>query len=268
MPGAGGNGTGWLPGGQGGAGVLRGDALRKGRRSGTGHLQHGRGGFQHQLPQAAGRNFIRQAGPAPRQENENRLVHQCRCAGKAALRGPHRGGGAGIPAICKIEIYLRRGAFKGYGPGRAHPHPLPDDRYRHRAAQLHGAEFAEHPHPNGSWQRNSPDVYSGGGLRLSGRGLLSDRAAAAGPHFRGRGYAGGVYHRSGHPHRNGGPGVPCGPRRCDPRDAPPGESRELRYRLRHLRLFPQSGHRRDGGGGQGVYGGLFRHLPRCAEVYG
>lgn len=39
-------------------------------------------------PQAAGRNFIRQAGPAPRQENENRLVHQCRCAGKAALRGP------------------------------------------------------------------------------------------------------------------------------------------------------------------------------------
>ena len=99
VPGAGGNGTGWLPGGQGGAGVLRGDALRKGRRSGTGHLQHGRGEFQHQLPQAAGRNFIRQAGPAPRQENENRLVHQCRCAGKAALRGPHRGGGAGIPAV-------------------------------------------------------------------------------------------------------------------------------------------------------------------------
>ncbi len=106
------------------------------------------------------------------------------------------------------------------------------------------------------------------GLRPSGRGLLSDRAAAAGPHLRGRGYAGGVHHRSGHPHRHGGPGVPCGPRRCDPRNAPPGEGRELRYRLRHLRLFPQSGHRRDGGGGQGVYGGLFRHLPRCAEVYG
>ena len=268
MPGAGGNGTGWLPGGQGGAGVLRGDALRKGRRSGTGHLQHGRGGIQHQLPQAAGRNFIRQAGPAPRQENENRLVHQCRCAGKAALRGPHRGGGAGIPAVRKAEVHLCRGTFEGHGPGRAHPHPVPDDRYRHRAAQLHGAEFAEHPHPNGSWQRNSPDVYSGGGLRLSGRGLLADRAAAAGPHLRGRGYAGGVHHRSGHPHRYGGPGVPCGPRRCDPRDAPPGESRELRHRLRHLRLFPQSGHRCDGSGGQGLYGGLFRHLPRCAEVYG
>ena len=64
------------------------DALRKGRRSGTGHLQHGRGGIQHQLPQAAGRNFIRQAGPAPRQENENRLVHQCRRAGKLRYEAP------------------------------------------------------------------------------------------------------------------------------------------------------------------------------------
>ena len=42
----------------------------KGRRSGTGHLQHGGGGIQHQLPQAAGRNFIRQAGPAPRQKTK------------------------------------------------------------------------------------------------------------------------------------------------------------------------------------------------------
>ena len=168
----------------------------------------------------------------------------------------------------KLKSTYADGLLKAMDPGRAHPHPVPDDRHRHRAAELHGAEFAEYPHPDGPWQRDSPDVYSGGGLRLSGRGLFSDRAAAAGPHLRGRGHAGGVYHRSGHPHRHGGPGVPCGPRRCDPRDAPPGESRELRYRLRHLRLFPQSGHRRDGGGGQGVYGGLFRHLPRCAEVYG
>ncbi len=55
VPGAGGNGTGWLPGGQGGAGVLRGDAgSGKRRRSGTGHLQHGRGGIQHQFPKQLG----------------------------------------------------------------------------------------------------------------------------------------------------------------------------------------------------------------------
>ena len=47
---------------------------------------------------------------------------------------PHRGGGAGISAIREIEVHLRRGPFEGYGPGRAHPHPIPDDRHRHRAA--------------------------------------------------------------------------------------------------------------------------------------
>ena len=45
----------------------------------------GGGELQHQFPQAAGRDPLRQTGPAPREEDQDRLVHQRRCAGKAPL---------------------------------------------------------------------------------------------------------------------------------------------------------------------------------------
>ena len=51
-------------------------------------LRPGRGGIQHQLPQAAGGDPLRQAGPAPRQEDQDRLVHQRRRAGKAPATRP------------------------------------------------------------------------------------------------------------------------------------------------------------------------------------
>ena len=111
----------------------------------------------------------------------------------------------------KLKSTYADGLLKAMDPDGRIRTQLPDDRHRHRAAELHGAEFAEHPHPHGPGQRNPADVHSGGGLRAGGCGLLSDRAAAAGPHLRGRGHAGGLHLRRGHPHRHGGPGVPCGP---------------------------------------------------------
>ena len=47
-----------------------------------------------------------------------------------------------------------------------------------------------------------------------------------------------------------------------------GQGGELRHRLRHLRLLPVPGHRRHRGGGQGVYGQLFRTLLRRPGLYG
>ena len=51
-------------------------------------------------------------------------------------------------------------------------------------------------------------------------------------------------------------------------NALPGQGRELRHCLRHLRLLPVPGHRRHRGGGQGVYGTVFCHLYRRETVYG
>ncbi len=116
----------------------------------------------------------------------------------------------------KLKSTYADGLLKAMDPDGPHPHPVPDDRYGHRAAQLQRAEFAEHPHPHRSGQRNPEDVHPGGRLRAGGRGLFPDRAAAAGAYLRGYGHAGGLHLRRGHPHRHGGAGVPCGPCRRDP----------------------------------------------------
>ena len=52
-----------------------------------------------------------------------------------------------------------------------------------------------------------------------------------------------------------------------PEDAPPRQGRELRHRLRHLRLLALAGHRRDSyGRGEGVYGRLFRALTAACAI--
>lgn len=47
-----------------------------------------RGGVQHQLHQAAGRDLVRQAGPARLQKDQARVLHQRRSTGKAPLAAP------------------------------------------------------------------------------------------------------------------------------------------------------------------------------------
>ncbi len=151
--------TGW-PGGQGCPGVLRRDALRPDCSEGEGHLRYGRRGIQHQLSQAIGRDPVRQAGPAPREKNENRLVHQRRRTGEAPLRGSHCGGGAGVPPVCQAEVHLCRRSPEGNGRRWPGPHLLPDDGDCHRAAFFHGAQPPEHPHPDRPGQRDPEDVHS------------------------------------------------------------------------------------------------------------
>ena len=63
----------------------------------------------------------------PMEKDQDRLVHQRRCAGKAPVRGPHRGGGAGVSPVRQAEIHLCRRPFEGHGPGRPGADQLPDD---------------------------------------------------------------------------------------------------------------------------------------------
>ena len=56
--------------------------------------------------------------------------------------------------------------------------------------------------------------------------------------------------------------------RRDAGDAPPRQGRELWRRLRHLPLLPLTGHRRNGGRGEGVYGAVFPDVHRRACLYG
>ncbi len=133
---------------------------------------------------------------------------------------------------------------------------------------LHRAEFAEHPHPHRAGGTAAEDVRGPGGPGAGGRGLLPDRAAAAGLHGRGPGHDRRLQLRGGHPPDHRLPGVRRAPGGGHPPDAPQRQGGELRHRLWHLRLLPVPGHRRHRGPGQRVYGEVFPALLRGPGLYG
>ena len=72
------------------------------------------------------------------------------------LRGIH-------PIVGEVLEYrhLCGRPLEGHPPRRPGAHQFPDDRHRHRTAELHRAQFAEHPHPHGAGQRAAADVRGG-----------------------------------------------------------------------------------------------------------
>ena len=73
--------------------------------------------------------------------------------------------------------------------------------------------------------------------------------------------------RRGHPRRHRLPGLPGAPFRGHAGDAPQRQGRQLRHRLRHLRLVAVPGHRRQPRGGQGLYGRVPGELQRRPGLY-
>jgi hypothetical protein len=158
VPCAGGDGAGGLPGGRRGAGRLRrtdGAALRG---AGKDRFTPRRAGNSTSIPPSSWARCS-SSGCSCRHGKKTKTgwSHQRRRAGKAAGKHPWSRH-TGLPAVCQAQIHLCRRAFEGHGPRRPHSHQLSDDRHRHRAAVLHGAESAEHPHPHGAGQRDTQDV--------------------------------------------------------------------------------------------------------------
>ena len=100
------------------------------------------------------------------------------------------------------------------------------------------------------------------------RRLFADRAAPARAHLGRRGHVPGVPLGRGFPHADSGARIPRRAAGRDAGDAPPRQGRELWRRLRHLPLLPLTGHRRNGGRGEGVYGAVFPDVHRRACLYG
>ena len=101
---------------------------------------------QHQLPQAAGGGAVRQAGPAPREKDKDRLVHQRRRAGRAAAASTRWWTRCCATApLAKLKSTYCDGLLKVIGRGRPGPLHLQPDGDPHRAHLLHRAQPAEHP---------------------------------------------------------------------------------------------------------------------------
>ena len=174
---------------------------------------------------------------------------------------------ARIPRAHQAQIHLRGRPLEGHRRGRTHPYQFPDDRHGDGTSFVHRAELAEHPRPARAGRRDcakcsSPRPgnvlvdadYSQIELRLLAHisGDEAMRAAFLSGEDVHRVTASQVF------------GVPLEDVTAE--DAPQREGRELRHRVRHFRLLARAGHRRQLRRGEGVYGRLFRALPRRARL--
>ena len=124
-------------------------------------------------------------------------------------------------------------------------HDFRSDRNRHRPPLVGQSEPAEHSHSHRTGPRNSRRLHRRTRSCVARGGLFADRTAPAGALLE-RPAAGRSLpprRRHSHPHRLAG--LRCAAADGHPRSPPPGQGRQLRHRLRTLRLrtLAESRHR-------------------------
>ncbi len=166
----------------------------------------------------------------------------------------------------------RRGAAEGGQRRRPHPHHVPADGRRDRAAVQHRAEPAEHPDPDRRGPADPPGLHPRPARRgAADRRLFADRDADHGDAVGGRRADRGVQLRGGPAHRRRGPGVRDPGRAGHAGAAAPDQGDVLRPRLRAVGVRPvrpaEDLRRRR----EGADGGLLRPVrrdPRLPAAHG
>ena len=160
-------------------------------------LRAGGNRIQHQFPQAAGGNPVRQAGAARAEKDQDRLFHQRRRAGEAGAPARNCREDPSLPADHEADLHLRGGPAQGDRSRiRKDPHPFQSDDHGDGKAQQHGTEPAEYPDPAGGRPPDPTGVRPvGAGLANPFRRLFPDRTAGFGPPFRRRIPEAGVFRR-------------------------------------------------------------------------
>ncbi len=150
----------------------------------------GRRAVQHQLPPAARRRPLPQAGAPggaedPRHPRLLDLARHPRGAGAAPPPGPAR---PRVPPEDEAQVDLRRRPAGAHRPADgAHPHVLQPDRGLHGPPVVERPKPPEHPGPGRMGAALPPRLHRRPRLPAPGRRLLPDRAADPGPPQPGRG---------------------------------------------------------------------------------
>ena len=164
-----------------------GPAVGRGREPAGPDLGGRRHRVQRQLHAAAAGDPVRQAGPDPAEEDQDRLLHRRLDAGEAGGPAPDHRPPAGLPRGREAALHLRRRPAGRGGGRRPHPRHLQPDGGPHRPAVVRPAQPAQHPGAQRDRARVPPRLRPGPGLRAAGGRLQPDRAALHRPPGRGPG---------------------------------------------------------------------------------
>ena len=156
MPGPGGNGAGGLPGGHRGAGVLRGDALGPGRRSWNRTFTVWPGRNSTSIPPSSwGRSSSASWACPTARKTKTGWSTNADVLEKLRYEAPIVGAVLEYRQYAKLKSTYADGLLKAMDPRRPRPHPVPDDRHRHRAAQLHESRICRTFPPAPIWAAKS-----------------------------------------------------------------------------------------------------------------
>ena len=200
--------------------------------------------------------------------HQDRLHHRRRRADRPVHqdRAPVPRGAAAPPRRLPAAGH-RRGAAQVGGRRRAHPHDLPADHRRDRAAVLDRPQPAEHPDPHRGGPPDPRGVHRGRGLRVADvRRLQPDRDADHGAPVRRRGPDRGVPLGRGPAPLRRVPGVRRGARGRHEPDAQQGQGDVLRARLRAVGVRPVQAARHLHRRGQGPDGRVLPAVRRGARL--